>query len=82
MSTHIQETDAACRVCAEHCRANPKEPLISMEIPDRPSVKFVVDLFELNNHHYLIMVDYFSKCPEVSKVDNLTAKNVILHVKS
>ena len=28
------------------------------------------------------MVDYFSKWPEISKLDNLTAKNVILHMKS
>ena len=28
------------------------------------------------------MTDYFSKWPEISKLDNLTAKNVILHMKS
>ena len=34
MSSQIEETVAACRVCAEHSRANTKEPLIPMEIPD------------------------------------------------
>ena len=58
-----------------------KEPLIPSEIPDRPLSKIGVDLFELKGQHYLISVDYFSKWPEVSKLDNLTAKTVIQHMK-
>ena len=81
-SPQIEETVAACRMCAEHSRANAKEPMIPMEIPDRPGAKVGADLFELNYHHYLVMVDCFSKWPEISKLDNLTAKNVISYMKS
>ena len=33
--------------------------------------------FEFSKEHYLLIVDYFSKWPEISKLDNLSAKNVI-----
>ena len=36
MSARIEETVAAYALCAEHSRANAKEPLIPMEIPERP----------------------------------------------
>ena len=77
MSARIEETVSACALCAEHSRANAKEPLIPMEIPERPWAKVGADLFEFNNQHYLLIVDYFSKWPEISKLDNLSAKNVI-----
>ena len=82
MSSQIGETLAACRVCAEHSRANPKEPLIPVEVPDRPWAKFGADLFELNTHHYPVMVDCFSNWPEISKLDNLTVTNLISYIKS
>ena len=82
MSARIEETVAACALCAEHSRANAKEPLIPMEIPERPWAKVGADLFEFNNQHYLLIVDYFSKWPEISKLDNLSAKNVISYMKS
>ena len=69
-------------VCAEHSRANPKEPMIPMEVPDRPWAKVGADLFELNSHHTLVTADYFSQCSEISKLHNLTAKNAISYIKS
>ena len=56
-STQIEKTVAACRVCAEHSRANPRKPLIPMVISDRPWAKLGANLFEPNNHHYLTIVD-------------------------
>ena len=53
MSARIEETVAACALCTEHSRANAKEPLIPMEIPERPWAKVGADLFEFNNQHYL-----------------------------
>ena len=77
MSARIEETVAACALCAEHSTANAKEPLIPMEIPERPWANVGADLYELNNQHCLFIVDYFSKWPEISKLENLSAKNVI-----
>ena len=53
-----------------------------MEIPERPCAKVGADLFEFKNQHYLLIVDYFSKWPEISRLDNLSAKDVISYMKS
>ena len=62
MNSDIEEKVSKCTTCALHQPQNPKEPLIPSEIPDRPWSKIGVDLFELKGQHYLISVDYFSKC--------------------
>ena len=49
---------------------------------DSRTTKVGADLFEFNNQHYLLIVDYFSKWPKISKLDNLSAKNVISYMKS
>ena len=82
MSAQIEEIVAACRVCEEHSRANPKELLVPMEFPGRPWVKVGADLSELTNHHDLIMADCFSKWPDICKQDNPTAKDIISSLKS
>ena len=43
----------------------PREPLITSPLPSHPREKVVSDLFHLNNSTYLIVVDYFSRYPEV-----------------
>lgn len=82
MSSQIEDIVARCTVCAEHAKGNNKEPMIPVDIPDRPWAKVAVDLFELNHKHYMITVDYFSKWPEVVKLDNLTTNNVVCYLKS
>ena len=82
MSIQIEENVEAYRLHTEHSRANRKEPLILTATQDQPWVKVGADLHELNNNRYKIIVDYFSKWPEISKLDNLTAKNVMSYMKS
>ena len=51
-----------------HCQKRyvaPRKPLISSTLPSRPWNRVAADLFELNNTHYLAIVDYFSRYPEV-----------------
>jgi hypothetical protein len=56
--------------------------MIPMEIPERPWSKIAADLFELNKKHYLLIVDYFSKWPEVISMSSLNSKQVIDLMKS
>ena len=66
MMKEIQHIVERCEICARNNKkANHKEPMISSEIPDRPSSKVRADLFELNGCHYLLTVDYYSKWPKV-----------------
>ena len=46
-------------------RENSREPLIPHEVPLRPWQKLGADIFDYGGQAYLIIVDYFSKYPEV-----------------
>ena len=81
MNSDIEEKVSRCAICALNQPQNPKEPLIPTEIPDRPWSKIGVDLFEFKGQHYLMSVDYFSKWPEINKLDNVSSKNVIQYMK-
>ena len=54
------------------CQANQKqqmaEPLISHSLPIRPWQKVSTDLFELKRQNYIVIVDSYSKYPEVIKL--------------
>ena len=47
---------------------NQKEPLISPAIPSTPWTKIGADLCELNKNHYLVLIDYNSKFPNVREI--------------
>ena len=69
-----------CTTC-QKLRPTPHEPLLVSPFPSRPWEKLGMDLFELDKHTYLIVVDYFSRWPEIRKLDGLTANHVIMAVK-
>ena len=59
-----------------------KEPLITTPLPSHPWERIGADLFELNKATYLIVIDYFSRYPEVVKLTSTTSKSVIAALKS
>ena len=61
---------------------NPKEPLLTTPLPKHPWERVAVDLFQLNGSTYLLVVDYFSRYPEVIKLNTTTSKTVIYSLKS
>jgi transposase InsO family protein len=61
---------------------NPKEPLRPTPIPDGPWQTVGSDLFTWNNEDYIVIVNYYSKFFEVSKLENTRSKTVIMHMKS
>ena len=52
------------------------------EIPDQAWVKIGTDLFSFDNKDYVIVVDYTSKCFEISCLPNTKASTVINHTKA
>ena len=64
-----------CRVCAKESRQG-KEPLMTSELPKYPWQVVGTDLFELNKSNYLLVVDYFSRYPEVIKLTSTTSVSV------
>ena len=59
-----------------------REPLITSPLPQHPWEKIASDLFHLNGHTNLIVVDYFSRYPEVVQMTTTTSTAVIKALKS
>ena len=77
MSAAIERMVAKCSICLKHQRENQKEPLLPHEVPQRPWQKLGTDIFELNSNSYLVVVDYYSKYPELCLLKDKSAGSVI-----
>ena len=60
MSKDIEDFVSTCAVCKSYQTDQQKEPMISHEIPSRPWEKVGCDLFDFEDKHYLVCVDYYS----------------------
>ena len=79
MISDIQNIVEKCEICAvNNTKTNNKEPMIASELPFS---KLAADLFQYKGEHYLLTVDYFSKWPEIDKLDELSSSNVICYFK-
>lgn len=81
LSQQIGKFVKNCTVCAKNATPN-KEPLMASPLPDYPWQKVGTDLFSLNGVDYLIVVDYFSRYPEVVKLTTVTSQSVIRALRS
>lgn len=82
MAAQIEDKVSKCHICAEVQNSNPKEPLICVELPDRPWSKIASDIFVYQQNHYLLIVDYYSKWPEIMILKDLSSFQVINSLKS
>ena len=64
-----------CKKCITCCKfqKQPSEPLMPSVPPTLPWQKVASDLFKWKGATYLLVVDYFSKFIEISKLDNETS---------
>ena len=77
----MKNSVSQCESCRSYEISQRKETLHPHEIPDRPWAKVAVDLFELNNRHYLATADYYSNYWEVDGLESSTSKAVIHKLK-
>ena len=82
MNRDIDLKVAECPICVTYSRSNQREPMIPHELPSRPWAKLGSDIFEFAGKDYLVVVDYFSKYPEVISLPSKTATSVIAALKS
>ena len=80
-SIYIKQFVENCRECAKVARPR-REPLLPTPLPDYPWQVVGSDLFELKGEHYLLVVDYFSRYPEVIKLSSTTSSNIIALLKT
>ena len=81
ISKDIQDKINECSICEKY-REDKTEPLKPTETPEYPWQKVGSDLFEWEEKHYLIIVDYFSRWIEIAMLRNLSSKATIEHFKS
>ena len=60
---------------------NPKEPIQSHQIPDRPWSRFAADQFKLHGKDYIVVVDFYSDFIEVKMLQENTSSAVIEFLK-
>lgn len=77
----VKQKVERCQSCAKEDRPR-KEPLVTTPLPEYPWQVVGSDLFELEKEHYLLVVDYFSRYPEVVKMKSTTSTSVITTLKS
>ena len=81
MSGQIEEFVNTCPHCVKTTTL-PKEPLMPTPLPDYPWQRIGSDLFLLDGKNYLIVVDYFSRYPEIVELPSTSSPRVISAMKS
>ena len=82
ISKQIEDHVSQCETCLENATSNAREPLKPRAIPQRPWQKVGTDLFEWKGKPHLIVVDYYSRYPEVGELRDAKARTVISKTKS
>ena len=77
----LKNTILECPICCQY-RLPGTEPLMPTELPSRPWQKVATDLFEWKKSQYLLVVDYYSRFIEISKLSTASSPQVIVHLKS
>ena len=81
MNGQISDIVSQCSVCNQYRNAQPKEPMLGHDIPERPWQKVGADLYEFIKETYLLLTDYYSKYVEISRLSSLTSASIISHMK-
>ena len=81
MTKDITDLVSNCHICLETRNSNPKEPLQSHQIPDRPWQVVASDLFTWDDHDFVLVVDYYSRFFEVGKLTSTRSSTVIAKLK-
>ena len=82
MTSQITDLVLKCPICLERRNSNCKEPMVPSTIPDRPWQVLATDLFTWNDTEYVLLVDYYSKYFEVSRLTNAKSLTVVNKLKS
>ena len=79
MSKDIEDEVSKCAVCM---KSQHRELMLPHDIPDGRWQKIAMDIMTYHGRDYLVIVDYYSKYPEVSLLPDKTASSIITYTKS
>ncbi|UYV69099.1 K02A2.6-like, partial [Cordylochernes scorpioides] len=81
INKEIEELINNCSICQQTSRANLKEPMLPHQAPDYPWQKEGIDIYQIESLKYLLIVDYFSKYPEIYQLQDMTTDTIIRRLK-
>lgn len=81
LSHEVENMVKQCQRCARDYIPR-KEPMIPTEVPDYLWQKIGTDLFHLKGATYLVVIDYFSRYPEVQRLPSIISQKVIEVLKT
>jgi hypothetical protein len=77
----IDQMVERCAPCLKYSRQQQREPMIPLDVPNRPWQVVGMDHFYFYGQDYLVIIDYFSKYPEVLRVQQKTAGSTVRGAK-
>lgn len=82
ITSAVKQMIERCGVCARETQTR-MEPLLTTDLPSRPWQRIAADLFQWQNGHHLVIIDYFSCYIEVCSLQgNTSAKQIIARFKA
>ena len=81
MNGEVRDHISQCSICSEFQAKNPKEPMQSHQIPERPWSRGATDQFKLHGKAYIVLVDFYSDFIEVKDLQENTSTTVIEFLK-
>ena len=81
LNRELEVKISMCTKCIKSHYQKP-EPLMMSKLPDLPWQKVATDLLSWKGSQYLLIIDYFSRYVELSKLSATTSQDVINHMKS
>ena len=80
VSKDVEDMTRSCLTCQAHQRQQMSEPLMNHDVPNGPWQVVGTDLFCFDNKDYLIITDYFSKCPFVKQVRGRCTSSAVIQL--
>ncbi|XP_018374455.1 PREDICTED: uncharacterized protein K02A2.6-like [Trachymyrmex cornetzi] len=80
ISTDVKAKCTNCNTCLEY-RPQIREPLITVEPPERLWQEVAVDFCDRDGRQYLVLVDCFSRYPEVVHMTSTTTTKTVAKMK-
>jgi len=77
----IQNKVSTCDFCQENLATQRKEPLITTPLPERAWKKIGADLCKHEGKQFLVVIDYYSRFPEIAFISSTTRDAVINKLK-
>ena len=81
ISRDIQSKVSVCEFCQENLPRQRKEPLITTSLPERAWKKIGADLCAHQGKQFLVIINYYSRFPEIAYMSSTTSDPVINKMK-